>query len=110
MMIDGQKVRTGREIEVINPATGEVFATAARADEAVLDAAVAAAERSFPAWRGKKAQNAIAQTVATAAVRRRRLMRTLVARAGCPNRSQPATRLNLLLVLPRRIPASRIVV
>jgi acyl-CoA reductase-like NAD-dependent aldehyde dehydrogenase len=50
MMIDGQKVRTGREIEVINPATGEVFATAARADKAVLDAAVAAAQRASPAW------------------------------------------------------------
>ncbi len=73
-MIDGQKVRTGREIEVINPATGEVFATAARADEAVLDASVAVAQRTLPAWRGKKAQNAIAQTVATAAVRRRRLI------------------------------------
>jgi acyl-CoA reductase-like NAD-dependent aldehyde dehydrogenase len=50
MIIDGQKVRTGRAIEVINPATGEVFATAARADEAALDAAVAAAKRAFPAW------------------------------------------------------------
>jgi acyl-CoA reductase-like NAD-dependent aldehyde dehydrogenase len=50
MIIDGQNVRTGREVEVINPATGEVFATAARADDAVLDAAVAAAQRAFPAW------------------------------------------------------------
>jgi len=50
MIIDGQKVHTGREIEVINPATGEVFATAARADEAVLDEAVAAATKAFPAW------------------------------------------------------------
>ncbi len=50
MVIDGQKVRTGREIEVLNPATGEVFATAARADEALLGDAVAAAQRAFPAW------------------------------------------------------------
>ena len=50
MVIDGQKVRTGREVEVLNPATGEVFATAARADEAVLGDAVAAARRAFPAW------------------------------------------------------------
>lgn len=50
MIIDGKKVRTGREIEVVNPATGEVFGAAARADEAVLDDAVAAAQRAFPAW------------------------------------------------------------
>jgi len=50
MIIDGQKVRTGRQIDVINPATGAVFASAARADQAVLDAAVAAAQRAFPAW------------------------------------------------------------
>jgi acyl-CoA reductase-like NAD-dependent aldehyde dehydrogenase len=50
MVIDGEKVRTGRQIDVINPATGEVFAAAARADEAVLNDAVAAAQRAFPAW------------------------------------------------------------
>jgi len=50
MIIDGKKIRTGRQIDVINPATGAVFASAARADEAVLDAAVAAAQRAFPAW------------------------------------------------------------
>ncbi len=50
MIIDGQKIRTARQIDVINPATGAVFASAARADEAVLDAAVAAAQRAFPAW------------------------------------------------------------
>jgi acyl-CoA reductase-like NAD-dependent aldehyde dehydrogenase len=50
MIVDGQKVRTGRRIDVINPATGAVFASAARADQAVLDAAVAAAQRAFPAW------------------------------------------------------------
>jgi acyl-CoA reductase-like NAD-dependent aldehyde dehydrogenase len=50
MIIDGQQIRTGRQIDVINPATGAVFASAARADQAVLDAAVAAAQRAFPAW------------------------------------------------------------
>jgi acyl-CoA reductase-like NAD-dependent aldehyde dehydrogenase len=50
MIIDGQKVRTDRQLEVINPATGAVFASAARADRAVLDTAVAAAQRAFPAW------------------------------------------------------------
>jgi acyl-CoA reductase-like NAD-dependent aldehyde dehydrogenase len=50
MIIDGQKIRTGRQIDVINPATGVVFAAAARADATVLDSAVAAAKRAFPAW------------------------------------------------------------
>jgi acyl-CoA reductase-like NAD-dependent aldehyde dehydrogenase len=50
MIIDGEPVRTAREIEVVNPATGEVFAAVARADEAVLNDAVAAAQRAFPAW------------------------------------------------------------
>jgi len=42
MIINGRKIRTARHIDVINPATGAVFASAARADEAVLDAAVVA--------------------------------------------------------------------
>jgi acyl-CoA reductase-like NAD-dependent aldehyde dehydrogenase len=54
MVIDGQKIRTGRQIDVINPATGAVFASAARADQAVLDAAVGAAHRAFPAWSAMK--------------------------------------------------------
>jgi acyl-CoA reductase-like NAD-dependent aldehyde dehydrogenase len=54
MVIDGRKIRTGRQIDVINPATGAVFAAAARADEAVLNAAVDAAHRAFPAWSAMK--------------------------------------------------------
>jgi acyl-CoA reductase-like NAD-dependent aldehyde dehydrogenase len=50
MSVDGEQVVTGGEVEVINPATGEVVAAAARADEAVLNDAVAAAQRAFPAW------------------------------------------------------------
>jgi acyl-CoA reductase-like NAD-dependent aldehyde dehydrogenase len=50
MTIDGEQVRTTREIRVINPATGEVFATASRADATTVDAAVAAAARAFPGW------------------------------------------------------------
>jgi acyl-CoA reductase-like NAD-dependent aldehyde dehydrogenase len=50
MTVDGEDVRTSRELRVINPATGEVFATASRADAATVDAAVAAAGRAFPAW------------------------------------------------------------
>jgi len=51
MTIDGRAVQAGRAIDVRNPATGEIFATAPDADAADLDAAVAAATRAFPAWR-----------------------------------------------------------
>lgn len=51
MTIDGRAVQAGRAINVRNPATGEIFATAPDADAADLDAAVAAATRAFPAWR-----------------------------------------------------------
>ncbi|WP_282950335.1 MULTISPECIES: aldehyde dehydrogenase family protein [unclassified Sphingopyxis] len=50
MLIDGQLVEGAKTIEVVNPATGEPFTTAPAADEAQLDAAVAAARRAFPAW------------------------------------------------------------
>jgi acyl-CoA reductase-like NAD-dependent aldehyde dehydrogenase len=50
MIINGRPVVTDRVVEVINPATGSVFATVARADRATVDEAVAAARRAFPAW------------------------------------------------------------
>jgi acyl-CoA reductase-like NAD-dependent aldehyde dehydrogenase len=49
-LIDGQLVRSERSIEVINPATGRVFARAPDASRAQLDEAVAAARRAFAAW------------------------------------------------------------
>ena len=51
MTIDGRAVAARAVIDVRNPATGEVFASAPDADAADLDAAVAAATRAFPAWR-----------------------------------------------------------
>jgi len=50
MIINGRPVATDRVIEVINPASGSVFATVARADRATVDEAVASARRAFPAW------------------------------------------------------------
>jgi acyl-CoA reductase-like NAD-dependent aldehyde dehydrogenase len=51
MTIDGRAVQAAARIDVRNPATGEIFATAPDASEADLDAAVSAAARAFPAWR-----------------------------------------------------------
>lgn len=50
LLIDGALVDGAHEIEVINPATGQAFASCARADAAQLEQAIAAARRAFPAW------------------------------------------------------------
>ncbi|WP_329283549.1 gamma-aminobutyraldehyde dehydrogenase [Streptomyces sp. NBC_00691] len=41
----------GRTIEVVNPATGEVYATSPLSGQADVDAAMEAAAAAFPAWR-----------------------------------------------------------
>jgi acyl-CoA reductase-like NAD-dependent aldehyde dehydrogenase len=50
MLIDGKLVDGAATLDVFNPATGGVLATCPRADEAQLNAAVAAAKAAFPAW------------------------------------------------------------
>ena len=50
LLIDGQLVNGDSTLEVINPATGAVFATVARASQKQLDAAVSAAVRAFATW------------------------------------------------------------
>jgi acyl-CoA reductase-like NAD-dependent aldehyde dehydrogenase len=50
-LIDGEMVGGERSLDVINPATGEVFARCPAATKSQLDQAVAAARRAFDAWR-----------------------------------------------------------
>src|SRR6185437_13748732 len=51
MLIDGQLSSSGvGSIEVINPATGAVFARCPAAGRAELDQAVVAARRAFRSW------------------------------------------------------------
>jgi acyl-CoA reductase-like NAD-dependent aldehyde dehydrogenase len=50
MLIDGKLVGGARTLDVIDPATGEHFATCPCADLDQLNAAVGAAKRAFPAW------------------------------------------------------------
>jgi acyl-CoA reductase-like NAD-dependent aldehyde dehydrogenase len=50
LLIDGRLVDGASVLDVINPATEEVFASCARASKAQLDEAVAAAKAAFPAW------------------------------------------------------------
>ena len=51
LTIDGAAVDTATRVDVINPATGKVFASAPCAGQAELDLAVAAATRALPAWK-----------------------------------------------------------
>lgn len=50
LYIDGQEVPTQETFDVINPATGEVFAKCASATESHVDMAVKAARDAFPSW------------------------------------------------------------
>jgi acyl-CoA reductase-like NAD-dependent aldehyde dehydrogenase len=51
LLINGQLVRTSAQLDVINPATGAVFAHCPAAGATQLDAAVSTARAAFPAWR-----------------------------------------------------------
>ena len=50
MLIDGKLVAGSRTLDIVDPATGEVFETCACASRDEIDAAVAAAKAAFPAW------------------------------------------------------------
>ncbi len=50
MLVDGQLVDGASSFDVVNPATAEAFARCPKADEALIDRAVAAAKKAFPAW------------------------------------------------------------
>jgi len=51
--IDGRWVDPARRFEVRDPFDGAVIAEVADCDDAVVDAAIAAAARAFPAWRSR---------------------------------------------------------
>ncbi|MFN2629052.1 MAG: aldehyde dehydrogenase family protein [Gaiellaceae bacterium] len=53
LLIAGEEIaaRSGERFDVVNPATGEVVATAASAGPSDVDDAVRAARAAFPAWR-----------------------------------------------------------
>ncbi len=57
-LIDGRLVPStdGRQLEVFEPATGGVFAHCPDSGSADIDAAVAAAQRAFPAWAATSAE------------------------------------------------------
>jgi len=74
MLVDGELVDGPRSFDVVNPATAKVFARCPKADEALIDRAVAAAKRAFPAW--------AANTIEDRAALIMKLADALEARAG----------------------------
>ena len=50
MLIDGKLVSGGSTLDVVNPATEQIFATVSRASEAQAEQAIQAAKQAFPAW------------------------------------------------------------
>jgi acyl-CoA reductase-like NAD-dependent aldehyde dehydrogenase len=50
LLINGKRTPGASTLDVINPATGKLLTQCARADQAQVDAAVAAAKQAFPAW------------------------------------------------------------
>jgi len=71
LVIDGKLVAGAQSLDVINPATGKVFMTCARASQAQMEQAIAAAKAAFPAWANTRiaerraALNKIADVFAT---------------------------------------------
>ena len=53
LLIDGEAADASSSLDVINPATGQVFARCPSAGREDLDRAVAAARRAFPEWRDR---------------------------------------------------------
>lgn len=66
MTIDGMPVSGAGTLDVVNPATGAVFAQAPDCSRTQLDDAVAAARRAFPAWAATPIEDRRAHLIAAA--------------------------------------------
>ena len=69
-LIDGQRVYGDATLEVVNPATGQVFARCPSASKQQLDAAVQAAHAALPKWKAKSFAERAAAIAEMAAVLR----------------------------------------
>ena len=102
LLIDGELVEGAATLDVVNPATGAVFATCARADEAQLERAIAAAKRSFPAWAALSAAERggyMTQLADRFEVRKEEFARLLTTEQGKPLAQARAEFENALAVL-----------
>jgi acyl-CoA reductase-like NAD-dependent aldehyde dehydrogenase len=87
LVIDGRSTPGAATLDVINPATGRLLRTCARADETQLNAAVAAAKAAFPAWAAtpiEKRREALMKIAAALAERSAEFARLLTQEQGKP--------------------------
>lgn len=87
LLIDGKLLDGVETLDVINPATGKPFATAARASREQLDLAVAASKRAFPSWSAlpsSERRNCLHRFADEIHARREDLARLLTAEQGKP--------------------------
>jgi succinate-semialdehyde dehydrogenase/glutarate-semialdehyde dehydrogenase len=85
--LNGRWVETGREMSVVNPATGQPFARVSVIEKAHLQAALKDAEASFAGWRERtaKERGALLHRVADELVRRKdEIARTITLENGKP--------------------------
>ena len=85
--LNGKWVASDREIEIVNPATEQVFAKVYAIDKDLLQQALNAAAASFPAWRGQtaKERGTLLHRVADELKRRRdEIARTITLENGKP--------------------------
>ncbi|MFC3444138.1 aldehyde dehydrogenase family protein [Sphingobium rhizovicinum] len=62
LLIDGELVPGVSTFDVVNPATAQPFATCPKADEALLERAVAAAKKAQPGWAARPVEERAALT------------------------------------------------
>ncbi|MFC4595737.1 aldehyde dehydrogenase family protein [Sphingobium tyrosinilyticum] len=87
LLIDGKLVDGEETLDVINPATGDIFCTVPRASTAQAEAAIAAAKRAHPGWAATPVaeRGALLSKFADAiAARTEELARVLVQEQGKP--------------------------
>lgn len=87
-LIDGEMVDNGRWMEVVNPATEEVFARVPACGKEELDRAVAAARRAFKTWRktsSEERQKVVQGIAAAIKDNADELFRLLTAEQGKPH-------------------------
>ena len=85
--LNGQWLATGDQIDVVNPATEQVFARVCAVDGAQMQLALDAAEAAFPAWRARtaKERGLLLHSVADALkARRDEIARTITLENGKP--------------------------
>jgi len=78
---------SGNSLDVVNPATEEVIAQVACGDDELVDVAVAAAKKAFPAWSNtsSKVRSEIIQKISSEMDRRQDELVTAVSQTmGCP--------------------------